>query len=291
MSNHARRPRRHPIDAGANRRQSPRRPGSAIPDLKARLLAGSEVRLIDVSRRSVFIESDARLLPGSPISIRFVTTDATLMLKGTVVRSSVSLVSDTGLAYRTAVAFEEDIRLCDESCWDEADAAVAEVDVALRMARGGDETAAEPDVAAHATLVTTVFASSGDVLRTLLFANDHALRQQLEAKQREHDRLRARVAELEARHAVSDAAWKAVQSQLARALLLQAAQRVAPESHDAQSSLRLAEPPAAAERPLRTPTNAGAHRTPPRASDDDGRPTDERQLDDAMGEPARASNQ
>lgn len=290
MSNHARRLRRHPHDAGENRRQSPRRPGSAVPDLKARLLAGSEVRLIDVSRRSVFIESDARLLPGSPISIRFVTTDATLLLKGTVVRSSVSLVSDTGLAYRTAVAFEEDIRLCDESHWDEADDGGAEADVALRVVRGGDEPAPEPDVPAHATLVTTVFASSGDVLRTLLFANDHALRQQLEAKQREHDRLRARVAELEARHAVSDAAWKAVQSQLARALLLQAAQRVAAEPHDAQSPLRLAEPPAAAERSLRTPGNAADHRGTPVAGDDSAPSTGDQPLDDAVGEPARAGS-
>ncbi len=50
-----------------------------------------------------------------------------------------------------------------------------------------------------------------------------ALRHQLEAKQKDHDSLQARLAELEAQRAVSDAAWNAVQSQLERTLLLQAA--------------------------------------------------------------------
>ena len=157
-------------DQGANRRQSPRRPASDIPGLKARLFAGSDVGLIDVSRRGVLIETDARLLPGSPISIKFVTTDATLVLKGTVVRSSVNIVSDKGVVYRTAVAFDEDIKLCDESLW-QAPAVpepAEEPAVPLHIVHSRGQEEAPPAT----TTVTTVFASSGDDLRNLLLAND-----------------------------------------------------------------------------------------------------------------------
>lgn len=172
MNNHARRHRPEPAVAGENRRQSPRRPASAIPNLKARLFAGSDVRLIDVSRRGVLIETDARLLPGSPISIKFVTTDANLVLKGSVVRSSVNIVSDKGVVYRTAVSFEEDIKLCDESLWEEA-APAPEVVPPLQLVHSRAEETYEPELtSSHSTTVTTVFASSGDDLRKLLVAND-----------------------------------------------------------------------------------------------------------------------
>ena len=175
MTSHARRHRPAPADAGENRRQSPRRPASAIPGLKARLFAGSDVRLIDVSRRGVLIETDARLLPGSPISIKFVTTDANLVLKGSVVRSSVNIVSDKGVVYRTAVAFEEDIKLCDESLWEDpapAESAPEEVPPLQLVHSRDDKMFMPPPVAPASTSVTTVFASSGDDLRKLLVAND-----------------------------------------------------------------------------------------------------------------------
>ena len=104
---------------GENRRASPRRPASAIPNLQARLVAGPDVRLIDVSRRGVLIETPSRLLPGSAVRVKFVVEDKTLVLRGGVVRSNVRNVTDTGLLYRTAVAFDQDISLCDPSLWQE----------------------------------------------------------------------------------------------------------------------------------------------------------------------------
>lgn len=170
MDSPARRRRPEPDDSGENRRQSPRRPASAIPNLTARLFAGSDVRLVDVSRRGVLIETDARLLPNSPISIKFVTTDTTVVLKGSVVRSSVNIVSDKGVVYRTAVAFEEDIALCDESLWAEPEPVAPPVEDAppLKLVHSRDAAVAPPE----STTVTTVFASSGDDLRKLLVAND-----------------------------------------------------------------------------------------------------------------------
>lgn len=66
-----------------------------------------------------------------------------------------------------------------------------------------------------------------------------ALRDQLESKQKAHDSLQARLAELEAQRAVSDAAWNAVQSQLERTLLLQAAHEPENDNPDAATVSRL----------------------------------------------------
>lgn len=160
-----RRARHAPTD-GSERRTSPRRPASLIPNLKARLVAGTEVRLVDVSRRGVLLETDTRLLPGSPIRIKFVADDANMVLKGCVVRSSVNIVSGEGLVYRTAVSFDEDISLCDASLWEDT-SAQDHADEPAPLSLVASNTPAEPE-----TTVTTIFASSSDDLLALLAAND-----------------------------------------------------------------------------------------------------------------------
>ena len=54
-----------------NRRASVRRPASRVPELKARVVAGREVRLINVAKRGVLFETEERLLPNTSIRIRF----------------------------------------------------------------------------------------------------------------------------------------------------------------------------------------------------------------------------
>ena len=149
---------------GSERRTSPRLPASVMPNLTARLLAGAEVRLVDISRRGVLLETDTRLLPGSPIRIKFVADDANLVLRGSVVRSSVNVVNGEGLVYRTAVSFDEDITLCDESFWEKPATEPAPERCPLTMVTSQP---AEPE-----TRVTTLFAASTDDLRALLAAND-----------------------------------------------------------------------------------------------------------------------
>ena len=154
--------------AGENRRSSVRLPAEKLPQLKARLVAGPDVRLVDVSRRGILLETDTRLLPGCPIRVRFVTDDATLILKGRVIRSSVAMVSGEGMVYRTGVSFDEDISVCDEALRREEAEASASPGLAeevLAAHPAGDE--AEPD-----TTVTALFPSGSDDLRSLLAAND-----------------------------------------------------------------------------------------------------------------------
>jgi hypothetical protein len=171
---------------GAERRTSPRVPASAVPQLKARLLAGPDVRLVDLSRRGVLLETQTRLLPGSPIRLKFVADDATLVLKGSVVRSSVSTFGEQGLVYRTAVTFDQDISICDESLWVAAPAAdppaafdrpnTGEFAIvpAANLDTDGDasaaSTAAEP--AAPGTTLITLFANDRESFRSMLADND-----------------------------------------------------------------------------------------------------------------------
>lgn len=134
-----------PARSGAELRRFARRPASDLPDLKARLVAGSDVRLVNVSRRGVLLETDARLMPNSAVTLRFVTDAASVVLKGRVVRSSIAVLSKATLVYRTAVEFDQDISLVDPRLWDEPVAPI--------------ESLPETDVAANAVAEQTLAAA------------------------------------------------------------------------------------------------------------------------------------
>jgi hypothetical protein len=155
-----------------------------VPHLKARLLAGPEVRLVDISRRGILLETESRLLPGSPIRVKFVANDATLVMKGSVIRSNVTIVSGEGVMYRTAVAFDEDISLCDERLWQEDPSPAEDPPTPLSIVPAEANATADaeaghappgpagPQPTARTATVTTLFAASSDDLRALLAAND-----------------------------------------------------------------------------------------------------------------------
>lgn len=156
-------------DASEERRRSVRLPASAVPYLAARLVGGPDVRLINISRRGVLVETTTRLLPGSPVGIKFVAADATLILRGCVVRSSVAVLNGSALRYHTAVSFSEDIGLCDASLWGPA-AAVSSASPSSPEP-SVDPTVLEAVPDAELTLVTTLQESHEELL-DLLAAND-----------------------------------------------------------------------------------------------------------------------
>ena len=83
-----------------NRRASVRRLASHVPGLKARVVAGREVRLVNVAKRGVLFETEERLLPNTSVRIRFQAADRTAVIAGHVVRSSVSKLSERTLSYK-----------------------------------------------------------------------------------------------------------------------------------------------------------------------------------------------
>jgi hypothetical protein len=154
-----------PAAAHDNRRVDQRHDASALGPVVARLVGGSEVRLIDFARRGVLLESDTRMLIGAKATIRITTTDTAIAVRGHVVRSRVAGVKGGTLVYHTAMALEEELGLVDsvapppreEPTFDEPDELADTADLLL----GGSEHA----LAAEA--VTGPDASSDSVLELL----------------------------------------------------------------------------------------------------------------------------
>lgn len=92
---------------GNERRQHTRLAAKALPDLSV-IQSGQPVRLIDISKRGVLLETDDRMCPGRNVSLRFLARDKTVTLNGYVVRSWVSGLSRSKLVYSTALSFAQD---------------------------------------------------------------------------------------------------------------------------------------------------------------------------------------
>jgi len=99
----------------SERRSAPRRQASSIPMLgSAQIISGPDVRLINISRAGVLLESDGRLLTGSHICLKLTTTDAVFLLKGRVLRSKTSTLDGQNIRYESAIVFDDDFMLMDE---------------------------------------------------------------------------------------------------------------------------------------------------------------------------------
>lgn len=97
-----------------DRRHHRRVPAHLLPSLTARLSGGSAVRLLDVSRRGVRLETTMHMRPGQTVCIRFVAADATVTLSAAVVRASVAHLQADGVRYETALSLAGDLLLCEQ---------------------------------------------------------------------------------------------------------------------------------------------------------------------------------
>jgi hypothetical protein len=97
-----------------NRRQYRRVPAGMLPSLTARLSGGAPVKLLDVSRRGVRLETPLHMRPGQTVCIRFVAADATVTLSAAVVRATVAHIEADGIRYETALSLAGDLVLCDQ---------------------------------------------------------------------------------------------------------------------------------------------------------------------------------
>jgi hypothetical protein len=110
-----------------DRRVSVRHDSSELGDVMARVLGVCNAHLIDISRRGVLFESEARLTMGLKVSLRITTSDASVALKGVVVRSKF-MMRDKGAIYQTALSLDEDISLIHELELSQRPTAASEAD-------------------------------------------------------------------------------------------------------------------------------------------------------------------
>lgn len=138
-------PESAPSFDGHERRAHPRIPAAVVPHLTARIAGGPEVRLVDLCKRGVQLETTVHMLPGSTVAIRFLFGDASMVMAGAVVRSTVSVLeTGGGVTYHIALAFNEELTLCREEL------ASAERTVAAPIA-----TPTQADVADDYTMIVT----------------------------------------------------------------------------------------------------------------------------------------
>jgi hypothetical protein len=89
---------------------APRFDASAIPSLKSiNRVGGPQVKLINISRSGLLMESPEHMLPGSNISLRLVTAEVVYSIKGRVTRCGTS--STNSKLFQSGIAFDEEFTL------------------------------------------------------------------------------------------------------------------------------------------------------------------------------------
>jgi hypothetical protein len=150
-----------------DRRTDQRLDAAALGPVVARLVGGSEVRLMDVARRGVLLESDTRLLIGAKATIKITTTDTTISVRGHVVRSRVAGVKGGALVYHTALALDEELGLVDSIAPRKVEQPLFDTDEPDELADTADLLIGGSEHASAAVAVTGPDASSESVLELL----------------------------------------------------------------------------------------------------------------------------
>lgn len=182
MSATARKLEQPSASAATDRRSSRRLRAETLPALAARLVAGPDVSLIDVSRGGARFESDTRLLPGSSVGLRLVQDESVFLVMARVVRSRVARLDNGSLRYESAVAFDkectmfaDDVELAPAvSEPTPSNAVPAQVDEPADVEVGETPTTARPRAPRPATRVltfTAVVPKSGPDVRRILTNN------------------------------------------------------------------------------------------------------------------------
>lgn len=113
-----------------DRREATRHDATRKPTrMVARVIGASEVRLLDISRRGVLLETPTRLQFGAKATIRFTTCDASVHVRAHVVRSRVAGLGEV-VVYHTALRFDDELHLADVLAHQQPAAAAAPLEPA-----------------------------------------------------------------------------------------------------------------------------------------------------------------
>ena len=163
----------------ADRRNWPRIPAEALPNVSAKLATGPDIRLVDLSRGGARFECEKRLLPGAKVALRLVTPDGTLVVRGRVVRSRIVRLERGGLGYDAAIAFNETLN---EMIEEPAAGAGAAAETQLGAGAGTETTDKDdgaPDVPLESWVppvelmtVTASVSQSSEELKEIIDGND-----------------------------------------------------------------------------------------------------------------------
>ena len=93
--------------ASEDRRAEPRVPAATLGDVSSRFVGGGDFSLLNYAARSLYGQSQARLLVGARVSVRLATTTLSAIVNARVVRSSLTEISNGVPRYEVALALED----------------------------------------------------------------------------------------------------------------------------------------------------------------------------------------
>jgi hypothetical protein len=93
-------------------RKFPRHPATLLPSLRASILAGPDVRVINMARGGLLVESDVRLTPGSGVCLNLTVGDELYQVAGRICRVDAALINGK-VTYRAGIALDEEMAIFD----------------------------------------------------------------------------------------------------------------------------------------------------------------------------------
>jgi hypothetical protein len=169
-------------------RRARRFPAHVLPTLKASILAGPDVRIINFSRFGILIESALRLSPGASVCLNITLDNRTFPASGRVTRVDAGL-SGGQVKYRAAVSLDAEVAAFDLKIPEAPRPAVAQRPQANVPAKPvAAPAAARPAAAAEPPVASPSSQEDLHILRTALRASE-AQRKELAV---EHEAERAK---------------------------------------------------------------------------------------------------
>jgi hypothetical protein len=166
----------------SNRRQWPRLKPEAVPFLKSvDFNQGTEVRVVNISRGGILLETEVRLRPQMKIFLKLVTTEGVVKMEGHILRSSISSLSGTP-RYRSAISFEHPFHMLDdlsadlEESGEQTQELTSESIAPAMIDIGGNQALMPPDpggsILNEESAILTVVAQDGVSLQDMFKLND-----------------------------------------------------------------------------------------------------------------------
>lgn len=95
--------------ASEERRAELRVPASMLGDVRSRLIGGSEFALLNYTSKGLYGQSPSRLLVGARVSVRLATATLDAVVRGRVVRASLTAMQAGVPRYEVAVSLEQPV--------------------------------------------------------------------------------------------------------------------------------------------------------------------------------------
>src|SRR5262245_1100147 len=101
-------------EEGAERRRAPRRPMEEVPGMTGVSVQSERVDVVNAASGGLLVQSGRPLRPGTRTFLEIGRVEGNINISGYVIRSEVAAISNAGVRYRSAIAFERRLEFMDQ---------------------------------------------------------------------------------------------------------------------------------------------------------------------------------